>query len=57
MGLSMLRCSRLSARICVLADQLDREVAVVDARRRQRRERGPAELLRGVDELDLDQVR
>jgi hypothetical protein len=41
----------------VLADQLDREMAVVEARRSERLERGPAELLRGVDELDLDQVR
>jgi len=32
-------------------------MAVVEARHRERRERGPAEFLRGVDELDLDQVR
>jgi len=38
-----------------LTDQLDREVAVFDPRRLERRERRAAELLRGVDKVDLDQ--
>jgi hypothetical protein len=40
-----------------LADKLDGKVAVLDPCRRERGQGGPAELLRGVDELDLDQVR
>jgi hypothetical protein len=39
----------------VLADELDGEVAVLDAGRRERRERRTAELLGRVDEVDLDQ--
>jgi hypothetical protein len=38
-----------------LAYELYREMAVVDPRRRERGEGGPAELLGRVDELDLDQ--
>jgi hypothetical protein len=41
----------------VLADELEREMPVFAPRRRQRREGRPTELLRGVDEIDLDQVR
>jgi hypothetical protein len=37
------------------ADELDREVAVVDPGRRERGQGRPAELLGRVDELDLDQ--
>ena len=40
-----------------LAYELDREVAVVDPRRRERGQGRPAELLGCVDELDLDQRR
>jgi hypothetical protein len=39
----------------VPADQLDREMAFLDACGVERRKRRPAELLRRVDELNLDQ--
>jgi hypothetical protein len=38
-------------------DELDREMAVLDSRGGERRERGAPELLRDLDELYLDQVR
>src|SRR5215211_5087856 len=37
--------------------ELDRQVPVLDARHGEGRERGPAKLLRHVDEVYLDQVR
>jgi hypothetical protein len=37
-------------------DQLDREVAVRDARRRQRRQRRRAQLVGRADEVELDQA-
>ena len=40
----------------VLADELDREVALVDARRAERREGGGAQLLGRADEVELDQL-
>ena len=36
--------------------ELDRQVPVLDARRREGRERGPAQLVGHVDEVDFDQV-
>jgi hypothetical protein len=36
-------------------DELDSEMAVLDARRREGRQRGAPELVRNVDEVDLDQ--
>jgi hypothetical protein len=39
----------------VLPDELDCEVAVLEAGRPERREGRTAELLRRVDEVDLDQ--
>jgi hypothetical protein len=36
-------------------DELDREMAVLDPGRVERRQRRPPELVRDVDEVDLDQ--
>jgi hypothetical protein len=36
-------------------DELDREVAVLDAGCGERRQRGPPQLFRNLDQVDLDQ--
>jgi hypothetical protein len=55
---SIPRCSALSARIRLSVDELDRDVPVVDARRRERdRDEAPQRLLGqigGADDLDLE---
>jgi len=40
----------------VLVDELDREVALFDARRGERGQRRSAQLLGRADELDVDQL-